>query len=77
MEAMYLLIAISLVFVVVIGAAFWWAIFAGQFDNSDSEGRSILADDDAEVRHNAAQPIGPDDEGASRQAAVGRTQRKD
>ena len=46
MEAMFLLIAISLVFVVAIGVAFWWAIFAGQFDDSDSAARSILTDDD-------------------------------
>ncbi|MDX3894814.1 MAG: cbb3-type cytochrome oxidase assembly protein CcoS [Pusillimonas sp.] len=46
MEAMFLLIAISLVFVVAIGAAFWWAIFAGQFDDSDSAGKSILGDED-------------------------------
>lgn len=49
MEAMYLLIVISVVFVVAIGAAFWWAIFAGQFDNSDAAGRSILHDDDTGV----------------------------
>ena len=44
MEAMYLLIAISVVFVVAIGAAFWWAIFAGQFDNSDAASKAILED---------------------------------
>lgn len=49
MEAMYLLIAISVVFVVGIGVAFWWAIFAGQFDNSDAAGKSILHDDDTRV----------------------------
>jgi len=48
MEAMYLLIAISLVFVVGIGVAFWWAIFAGQFDDSDAAGKSILHDEDVE-----------------------------
>ncbi|WP_325440091.1 cbb3-type cytochrome oxidase assembly protein CcoS [Pusillimonas sp.] len=44
---MFLLIAISIVFVVAIGVAFWWAIFAGQFDNSDSAASSILNDDEA------------------------------
>ena len=47
MEAMFLLIAISVVFVVAIGAAFWWAIFAGQFDNSDAAAQSILHDDES------------------------------
>ncbi|WP_026068118.1 cbb3-type cytochrome oxidase assembly protein CcoS [Pusillimonas noertemannii] len=48
MEAMFLLIAISLVFVVAIGVAFWWAIFAGQFDESDSAAKSILGDEENE-----------------------------
>lgn len=47
MEAMFLLIAISVVFVVAIGAAFWWAIFAGQFDDGDAAAKSILNEDDA------------------------------
>lgn len=47
MEAMYLLIAISVVFVVAIGVAFWWAIFAGQFEGSDEASESILRDDDS------------------------------
>lgn len=46
MEAMFLLIAISVVFVVAIGVAFWWAIFAGQFDDSDTAAKSILHDND-------------------------------
>lgn len=48
MEAMFLLIVISVVFVVAIGAAFWWAIFAGQFDNSDTNASSILHDSEAD-----------------------------
>lgn len=47
MGALYLLLPISLVLVVVIGVAFWWAIFAGQFDDTDSAARSILDDDDS------------------------------
>ncbi len=47
MEALYLLLPISLVFVLLIGAAFWWAIFSGQFDNTDEAARSILQDDDS------------------------------
>ncbi|WP_397475700.1 cbb3-type cytochrome oxidase assembly protein CcoS [Pusillimonas sp.] len=52
---MYLLIAISVVFVVAIGAAFWWAIFAGQFDNSEAAGKSILHDDDTGVGEKAGE----------------------
>jgi len=32
------------------GVAFWWAIFSGQFDNSQSAGESILNDDDSTHR---------------------------
>ncbi|ROT44957.1 cbb3-type cytochrome oxidase assembly protein CcoS [Pusillimonas sp. NJUB218] len=46
MGALYLLLPISLVLVVVIGIAFWWAIFSGQFDDADEAARSILEDDD-------------------------------
>ncbi|HLS42834.1 MAG TPA: cbb3-type cytochrome oxidase assembly protein CcoS [Paenalcaligenes sp.] len=45
--SLLLLIPISLVFVVLIGVAFWWAIFSGQFDSSTSAGESILKDDDS------------------------------
>lgn len=47
MGALYLLLPISLILVVVIGVAFWWAIFAGQFDDTDAAARSILEDDDS------------------------------
>lgn len=46
MESLYLLLPISLVFVLGIGVAFWWAIFAGQFDDADAAAKSILDDDD-------------------------------
>ncbi|NLZ10919.1 cbb3-type cytochrome oxidase assembly protein CcoS [Neopusillimonas aromaticivorans] len=47
MGALYLLLPISLILVVLIGVAFWWAIFAGQFDDTDAAARSILDDDDS------------------------------
>jgi len=45
MDILYLLIPLSLVAVVGIGAGIWWAIGAGQFDNLEAEGRRILAPD--------------------------------
>ncbi len=45
--SLLLLLPIALVFVVLIGALFWWAIFAGQFDNTEKEGESILMDNDS------------------------------
>lgn len=44
--SLLLLLPIGLVFVILIGALFWWAIFAGQFDDTQSGGESILRDDD-------------------------------
>lgn len=46
MEVLYLLLPISLLFVIGIGAAFWWAIFSGQFDNTDAAAKSIFDDND-------------------------------
>lgn len=46
MDGLFLLLPISLLFVLGIGAAFWWAIFAGQFDDTQNAARSILDDDD-------------------------------
>ncbi|QAA93618.1 cbb3-type cytochrome oxidase assembly protein CcoS [Pollutimonas thiosulfatoxidans] len=46
MPSLYLLLPISLLLVIVIGAAFWWAIFAGQFDDTSHAAQSILLDDD-------------------------------
>jgi|GEM_PF-773211 len=45
--SLLLLLPISVLMAALIGAAFWWAIFAGQFDESGKAGRSILLDDDS------------------------------
>lgn|GEM_PF-317046 len=46
MESLYLLLPLSLVFVALIGGVLWWSIFAGQYDDPDAAGQSILSDDD-------------------------------
>ena len=46
MGALYILLPISLLLVVAIGAFFWWAIFSGQFDDTEQAGRQILLDRD-------------------------------
>lgn len=46
MESLYLLLPLSVLSVVGIGVAFWWAIFSGQFDDIQRAGESVLADDD-------------------------------
>lgn len=47
MGSLYLLLPLTVLFVLVIGAAFWWAIFAGQFDDIQSAANAVLADDDS------------------------------
>jgi len=47
MESLYLLLPLSVVFVLGIGVAFWWAIFSGQFDDVQRAADAVLADDDS------------------------------
>jgi cbb3-type cytochrome oxidase maturation protein len=51
MDILYLLIPLSVVIVFVIGAVFWWAIAAGQFDELDREARSVVDDDETRAKH--------------------------
>ncbi len=42
MDALYILIPLSLVLVLAIGAVLAWSVLSGQFDDLDAEGRRIL-----------------------------------
>ncbi|HLV27494.1 MAG TPA: cbb3-type cytochrome oxidase assembly protein CcoS [Burkholderiaceae bacterium] len=53
-SSLFLLLPIALAFVILIGALFWWAIFAGQFDDTQGGGESILLDDDRPDSENAS-----------------------
>lgn len=46
MDILYLLIPLSVVLAVAIGAAFWMAVDGGQFDDLEAPALRILADDD-------------------------------
>ena len=46
MDILYLLIPLSVVLVFLIGAAFWWSVRSGQFDDLEGPGFRILMDDD-------------------------------
>ena len=46
MESMMLLIPISVVLVLLIGATFWWSVASGQFDDMEGPAHRIIADDD-------------------------------
>jgi len=50
MEILYLLLPLSVLAVVAIGAAFCWAVFSGQYDDMDEAERAVLDDDDGPVR---------------------------
>lgn len=47
MEILMLLIPLSVLLVLGIGALFWWSVGNGQFDDLDGPGQRVLADDDA------------------------------
>ena len=46
MDILYLLIPLSVTLVFLIGAAFWWSVRSGQFDDLESPAHRILSDDD-------------------------------
>ena len=47
MDILLLLIPLSVVLVLLIGAGFWWSVASGQFDDLDGPAHRILADDDS------------------------------
>jgi len=46
-DILYLLIPLSVVLVFLIGAAFWWSVSSGQFDDLKGPAHKILTDDDS------------------------------
>jgi cbb3-type cytochrome oxidase maturation protein len=59
MESLYLLIPLSVVLILAIGALLVWAAMSGQFDSLDREGRRILEDEDAPSQGGAGEGDGP------------------
>ena len=47
MDILLLLIPVSVVLALFIGAAFWWSVATGQFDDLEGPAHRILADDDS------------------------------
>lgn len=39
-------VPLSLAFVLAIGVALWWAVFSGQYDDTEDQGAAILRDND-------------------------------
>lgn len=46
MEILYLLIPLSMLLALMIGAFFWWAAKSGQFDDLEGPAHRIVMDDD-------------------------------
>jgi cbb3-type cytochrome oxidase maturation protein len=46
MDMLFLLVPMSLMLVVVIAGALWWALHAGQYDDLDRPAEAILLDHD-------------------------------
>ncbi len=46
MEILILLIPLSVVLALLVGAAFWWSVKSGQFDDLEGPAHRILTDDD-------------------------------
>ena len=46
MDILILLIPLSVLLVLLIGAGFWWSVTSGQFDDLEGPAHRILADDD-------------------------------
>jgi cbb3-type cytochrome oxidase maturation protein len=46
MDILYLLIPLSVLIVLLIGAIFFWAVGSGQFDDLEGPAHRILMDDD-------------------------------
>ncbi|HMM45216.1 MAG TPA: cbb3-type cytochrome oxidase assembly protein CcoS [Candidatus Macondimonas sp.] len=56
MNAMFLLIPLSLVLVALAVAAFFWAVHSGQFDDLDSPAYRMLMDDPPPADHEKDKP---------------------
>jgi cbb3-type cytochrome oxidase maturation protein len=63
---LWLLIPVSVLFVLVMGCVFWWGVRSGQFDDLDGPAYRILADDDNPVPEMASEE-GFGDEGSRKE----------
>jgi cbb3-type cytochrome oxidase maturation protein len=49
-ESLYLLIPLSVLLALAIGAVFWWAVRSGQFEDLEGPAHRVLMDDENEAR---------------------------
>lgn len=69
-SSLFLLLPISLAFVIAIGVFFWWAIFSGQFDDAQSGGDAILLDPDTPLEDPPGHQVQNSEAAAQRSAAL-------
>lgn len=62
MDIVYLLVPLSLVLVFMIGAVFWWALRAGQFDDLEGPAHRILMEDEPPTTKRSQNQSGTADE---------------
>jgi len=68
MEILYLLIPLSVLLVLAVGAAFWWALQSGQFEDLEGPAHRILMDDEFMADGPATADPGGRDQPAKREA---------
>ena len=49
MDVIYLLVPLSVVLVLAVGAVFWWALASGQFEDLEGPAHRILTEDVVDV----------------------------
>jgi cbb3-type cytochrome oxidase maturation protein len=57
MDILYLLVPLSVVLVLLVGAAFWLALRSGQFEDLEGPGFQVLADDDRPGGESGDRPL--------------------
>ncbi len=73
MDILLLLIPLSVVLVLIIGAGFWWSVASGQFDDLEGPAHRILADDDTSDVIPGASSAGADAAAATRRVDFDQT----
>ena len=73
MDILYLLIPLSVVLAVAIGAAFWWAVRNDQFEDMEGPAHRLLLDDDDRVAASAPPEKAAKAEAAEQPSGAGAT----
>ncbi len=59
MDILYLLVPLSVVLAIAIGAAFWWAVRNDQFEDLEGPAHRLLLDDDDRIPPGSGTPPAP------------------